>query len=531
MENRKLNIYSLFSGLLLGSGFLFPTLRFLSWFAILPLISFLELNKISSKKTFLFSFLAGFIFFGQAMSWLFHLWPLNWIGIENNVLGFFLIFLAWLILVGFLALFFGFFALSYLKLKRGGWFNLLLIPFLWIIFEYLRTWMVGFLFFGKESLLGPHWTFGNFGYFGAQNQFLRFLSSIGGIYFISFLIVFVNVFIFLLIRNLVKTKLPSKKLFFSLIILIILGLISFSYFYSPFLKTENIPSFKIAILQTKFPSFFHQTKEMAQEKFQTQIKLLQMAFQLHPDLDIFVFPEDSRFLAQKEAKEILAKIFPEREFLIIDSARTETPEDIKSIVTLYSTKRGTLTQYQKLLLAPAGEYLPYAIKLPAQIINKSWVNKFEKSRGYKKGKEIVVFSSNHFSGGALFCSEVFSPNLHRQFTKNDAQILFNLSSLAFSHGSKILDSQTQAILQLRAAENGKYLVRATNYGSSFIINDRGEIIKKSSNFENQIIFDEVPSISEKTPYIKFGDWILIFAFGISAFSLIKKQIKNEKFKV
>ena len=57
-------ILPVLSGLFLGIGFLFPEVRFLSWFALVPLFFFLD-NITSLKKSFWGGFLAGFIFFGS----------------------------------------------------------------------------------------------------------------------------------------------------------------------------------------------------------------------------------------------------------------------------------------------------------------------------------------------------------------------------------------------------------------------------------------------------------------------------------
>ena len=512
------------SGIFLLLGYPPFNLIVLPFLSFLPLFFFLNFKNVSLKKSFLAGFITGLVFFGGIMSWFFNLLPLDWMGVENVFLGLSLVFFFWFLSIFILSIFFGLFSLScYFLTKRNFW-DILLIPSFWVISEYLRVWAFGLLWWGKEVLLGPHLTLGNLAYTLAQNPGFKFLSSFGGIYFLSFLIVFINILIFLLIKNSIETKLFTKKLLFSSIILMVLGLISFSYFFTfPKNQVEENKNLKIAIIQTKFPSFFRLTKDMAEERFQTQTRLLNQALQLSPNLDILVFPEDSRFLAQKPTEGILNGGLSNKEVLIIDSARTETSQGIKSIGTFYNSKKGVLFQYEKLLLSPGGEYLPDIVKLPAQVVNKKWVDNFEKSRGYKKGKEIVIFS-NTWQGGMFFCSEVFSPDLHRQMIKKDAQILFNLGSLAFSHGSKILDSQTQAVLQVRAAENGRYLVRATNYGSSYIINVQGEVIKKSPNFENQVLFGEIIPTSKKTFYTKYGDWILIFALGIISFSIVKKRL-------
>ena len=523
------------SGILLGAGFIAPFLNFLSWIALIPLLFFVE-HENSKRKIFLAGFITGFIFLGMAV-WLFDLLPLNYLGINNNILGFLILFFSWVAVASVLASFIGLFSLGYSLLKRNWKWDILLIPCLWIIFEYLRSWSFSIFLAGKETLFGPHWTIGNLAYSLAQNPSVRFLASIGGIYLVSFLVVFLNFSFFFLIKRIIKEKIVLNRIIYFLIILAISGLISISYFPPHFFpqKTneERNKTIETTVLQTKFSPFFNQTKESVKQEFQTKLQLLKDTASFFPNSKIIVFPEDSRFLKQKNSKELLTEIFQDKEILLIDSSRTETPDGIKSITTFYDIQKGVITDYEKLLLAPTGEYLPYIFRIPAWFIDRDWVGKFEKSRGYKKGKEMVIFSTpKDWKGGAFLCSEIFSPELHRKMTNQGAEVLFNLGSLSFAHGSKIFDLQAQTTLQFRAAENNRYLVRATNFGTSYIIDNGGKIVKKTPDFENQVLYGKVAPISKKTFYTKFGDWILIFALGIVILTiLLKTDIISKRSKI
>ena len=87
----------------------------------------------------------------------------------------------------------------------------------------------------------------------------------------------------------------------------------------------------------------------------------------------------------------------------------------------------------------------------------------------------------------------------------------------------MLNTQTLSMLQFRAAENKRYLVRATNFGSSAIINEKGEIVKITPDLENQILSGQVFPISKKSFYTKFGDWILIVALSAILFRIFCKK--------
>lgn len=512
--------YPLLSGFLLGIGFILPNLRFLCWIALVPLFFFLN-SENSRKKVFGAGFLTGFFYFGQVLSWFFNTLPIDWTGIYNKFLGFGVLFLIWFVSVLFLSLFTGFFALSYKLLKKEGWLNLFLIPSLWVIFEYLRAAGFSLLVLGDASLFGPHWTWGNLGYLLSENQFLRSLTSFGGIYLLSFIIVFASsVFYFLLKEVLRKKKLRTKE---SLLVLLIFFLIFVSYQIKIKNSENSLPSLRVAVLQSDFPSSLWISSQEMDKRFEVKKYLIREAVKNSPD--IIVFPEDSRFLAHIDMNFIKQNL-QEKEMLVIDSSRTETSKGIRSIIGFFDTKKGMLNYQEKLFLAPMGEYLPYWLKLPALVIKKSWVKEFESSRGYKRGekKEIISVDFLNTKIGGFLCSEIYSPNSWKKLSEN-AQILFNMGSHAFAHGSSILESQIESMAKTRAAENGRYLIRATNMGYSYIIDDKGDIVKKTEKKGNQVLFGEVFPKKEKTIYSRFGDWILILAFGIIVFSGIRKKYK------
>jgi apolipoprotein N-acyltransferase len=59
---------------------------------------------------------------------------------------------------------------------------------------------------------------------------------------------------------------------------------------------------------------------------------------------------------------------------------------------------------------------------------------------------------------------------------------------------------------MRAVENGKPVIRATNNGLSGFIDAEGEILAKAPRFETSILTYELsPSIGQ-TPYQRLGVW-------------------------
>ena len=165
------------SGLLLSLSFFLFNQTYLVWLALVPL--FIFLNKITSTKQAGWgSFITGFLFFGISLRWIFEAWPLNWVGVATNQTSTFIIVtLVWLASVIILGLLVGIFGLLIYKIgfdfKKG-----LVVAVLWLLLEYIRSWIFILPWLGPETNFGPHWSFVNLAYaLHNQNHFLKLAPS------------------------------------------------------------------------------------------------------------------------------------------------------------------------------------------------------------------------------------------------------------------------------------------------------------------------------------------------------------------
>lgn len=530
------------SGLLLGLVYPPSQVVFLLWLAFLPLFIFLYSKIASLKKSFGAGFLTGLIFFGLILRWLFNTLPLDWLGLKNQTIGFVFIFLIWLISSGFLALFIGLFSLFFYLNRKNNWLNIILAPSFWIIFEYLRAWLFGILWLGPSSLIGPHWTLGNLAYALAPNENIRQLAGLGGIYFLSFIIVFINALIFFFFLKLKDYFTGQKKIllplfYFSLIIFLIIGFNCIGLF----LKQQKISQQKssqpieVALIQTKVPSFFFETALERIKTFGLQAKLLERANQGQTNPQIIIFPEDSRFLSALDSagQQIIENNFKQKNILVVDSGRKETPNQSQTQLVYYQTQKGIIGQSGKFLLTPIGEYLPYWLSVIAKLTGQTqWLEDFQKARTYQKDNKIEIIDFEGIKISGLICSDILSPKLYQKLTQNGAELLLNSASEAPFHNSKTLSAQILAISQLRATENNRYLIRAVNAGYSYVLNNWGNIENIAADTENQVINSHVLPLKQKMWYNKFSNWILYLALiVILTKELIwysKKKLRNTK---
>jgi apolipoprotein N-acyltransferase len=62
---------------------------------------------------------------------------------------------------------------------------------------------------------------------------------------------------------------------------------------------------------------------------------------------------------------------------------------------------------------------------------------------------------------------------------------------------------------MRALEAGRYMIRSTNTGITSLIGPHGEVIKQLPQFETAVLRGEVQPLSGATPFVRWGDWMII----------------------
>jgi len=510
-------ILPILSGVLLILAYPPYDLEFLIWFALIPLFWFVFAEKINPKKAFIGGTICGIVFFGKLFDWLFATAPFEWLGVTTKgevTLVFILLAVLWLIQTVFLGLFLGVFAyclrrsLKYstrLRLK-----HLIIIPALWIVFEYLRAWGFGILWLGKETLFGPHWTFGNLVYIIHNQTSLIQIADLGGIYLISFLIVLVNVGLFLILKRCARLNLPHIA-----VLLIILGLVGTAWIgygaYKVKAKSHEVKAHKvrIAVLQTNFLSGSGFNTYQKKEVFKTVLDLFRNPESSRQKPEIIIAPEGFGIVSLTKdveiAKYLLGDFWQAGQIYLENQKISLKNTGVKSRLFFYDLeKKEPIDYHDKLLLVPNGDFLPYLTKAILSIY--SFDIEYEK-RLYNKGEKIEPVQNI----GGTICSSILSPEIQRQMTKNGAEFLAVVSSDAPFHGSKSLLAQNLAMLKLRAVENRRYFAQATNMGYSFLLNPKGEIIVKGNKLGNKILFADIYLLNKETIYTKTGNWPVILS--------------------
>jgi apolipoprotein N-acyltransferase len=167
-------------------------------------------------------------------------------------------------------------------------------------------------------------------------------------------------------------------------------------------------------------------------------------------------------------------------------------------------------RYDKIHLVPFGEYVPFQNLL-------FFANKLTREVGdFARGTERKVFDLNGTRVGVFICYESVFPNEVREFTANGAQVLINISDDLW-YGETSAPGQHLQMSRMRAMENHRWLLLATNNGTTASIDPFGRVMKQTQrNVRTALVAPYAPE-NESTFYSRNGD---IFAWTCVVISLL-----------
>ncbi|MGB7551993.1 MAG: nitrilase-related carbon-nitrogen hydrolase, partial [Chromatiaceae bacterium] len=103
----------------------------------------------------------------------------------------------------------------------------------------------------------------------------------------------------------------------------------------------------------------------------------------------------------------------------------------------------------------------------------------------------------------------------------DAAYLINVSNDAW-FGDSLAPHQHLGIARMRALENGRPLLRATNTGISAIIDHRGQVQGRVPAFERGLFSAEIQPRAGLTPFARLGNGLAIgLAWVMLGWALIR----------
>ncbi len=495
----KNTFYSILSGIFLGVAFTIPQLFFLIFFAFIPLLIVEKENLNSPNKYLIFNYaLISFLIWNTISCW--------WIG-SAHLLGAILIIICNALVQ---ALVFWTVSRTRRTLKKPLLFSWIII---WLGFEYFHS---------NWDLAWPWLNLGNV--FAAAPkiiQWYEFTGSRGG----TLWIIIINYLGFYLLSQKQHRIANSLLLFFTLTAPISLSL----YLYQMPPIITNSRSF--AIIQ---PNIDPYTEKFNPENQQIHYhKLLRTVDSIcigsHPDF--LIIPETSilSFIDEQnpgtsseyqQLKQIIEK-YPQTKIII--GTHSSSHNKKYNSAMLITSKRTQF--YHKHWLVPLFEQVPFQRHLSFIPNNTIALGGFQGA--YSQDNKIAYFKTDSIAITPIVCYEsIFGAYCSQRIPQQAGFITLITNDGWWKNTPGYLYHLNFS--RLRAIESRREIIRSANNGISAHINNKGEIIKNTSWWQQAVLQGKLNCISHKTYYVENGDYLgrisLFFGIFLLFYVMIKSKI-------
>lgn len=366
---------------------------------------------------------------------------------------------------------------------------------LWVLFEWAKTWV----------FTGFPWLFVGYAF---TERFLDGYAPLFGVFGVSFVVI-------LLACALVEIL---HKKFFWLIPAVLLLLGAWGAAQLQFVQPKAEKPLTVSLVQGNIPQDLKWLTEYQTQTLMIYAELTRTEW----GRDLIVWPESSIPMFQTDIQPFLDAMKAQAQktgtswvtgipyWDLKASAQQDSPMFYNSIMALGDHADGL---YKKQRLVPFGEYIPLSGMLswvlPA-LQNDPSVSGF--SRGAADQKPLQIKQHNL---AAAICYEVAYPNLTRRNASN-SDFLVTVSNDAWFTGTAGPWQHLQMV-QMRAKENGRWFIRATNTGVTAFIDHHGHIVRQAPLDQKAVLRGDLPAMQGQTLYTRLSDWPIL---GFSALLLI-----------
>ncbi len=233
-------------------------------------------------------------------------------------------------------------------------------------------------------------------------------------------------------------------------------------------------------------------------------------------IDLVVMPETAlcENINQSEATSYLTELSSSTDTVIAVGCFYYDEEGEKRYNTLSYINPDTqdVSSYFKQRLVPFGEYVPFGRLLSDK-------------ESLSTGKDNTVIDTSHGKVTSVVCIESIYSSIARGQVKNGGKIIIvSTNDSWFENTSARVQHFRHS--QLRAVENGRYVLRAANCGISAVITPYGEAVEIITGSGSGEIISQANLIEKRTLYTMTGEvfWIvslIIILFGVN--KMIKQK--------
>lgn len=404
----------------------------------------------------------------------------SWVYVSIHTYGETSAWLAGLLVAGFvagMALFSGLMGLVFHALTRlrenDATGAALMFAVVWTVMEWLLTWF----------LSGFPWLFAGYAFLDTP---LAGLAPVGGVLLVSLAAVATATLVVAAPRRLRVLALP-----------VVVWIVAYGLGFVSWTERGAVRS--VALVQGNIPQSIKWTPDGVELSVERYGELTATA----GDADIVVWPEAAipDYLRRREdfieaqrpgSGDIVTGIF----------VAEQTADGFDYYNAAMSTGGGV---YRKRRLVPFGDYLPFESLLRGTLAFFD----LPMSGTSAGAEEQPLLNAAGVELSMAICWEIAYPRPVAASAEGAAALVTISNDTWF--GASIGPRQHFQIARMRALENGRYLLRATNNGITAIIDPDGDVVDRLPQFETGVLTGSIHAMSGTTPFGLWTNWPLLVA--------------------
>ena len=501
-----------------------PQIGFLEWVTLVPMIVgafwLCDREPLRWRTCYGVSFATVFFYYFILYHWFVYLYPLDFVGLDKAAS-----------LVVVLA---GWLGLSLLQAIPGG----LILPLFRVIcksraarrfpilkpFAFAAIWVI-FEWSSTLSWTGVPW--GRLCLGQAEMLPMLQLSSVLGSYAVSFLLLAVNGLLAYAIlyreRQTICGGIALGLLFANLTF----GLIRMN------VKPKAEKTVVAAVIQGNINSHDKWDEDSLDNTLDIYERLTRKA--ASEGAELIVWPETALPYSFNESKSLqyfVSELAQEcNATLIVGALYSGEEGEFNSLYLVESDGTVTEQRYDKRHLVPFGEYVPMKKLIVTLIPPLSELISLLGGE-LEAGKDSALFTTEWGSVGSMICFDSIYEMLGVSSVRDGAELMVISSNDSWFYDSAAVYQHLRQA-QLRAIEEGRYILRAANTGISSVISPRGEALGCIEPLVDGYSVCEVKLTDRQTPYVALGNSFvylcLLFCVSIPIAELvisIKKKKNN-----
>jgi len=484
--------------LLIVGGAIFPLglAPFNLWPAVIVsmAILFQSLRQPSIKQAFFNASTYGFGLFLTGASWLY---------VSIHEYGFIaapLAVIATILFCLFLAAIFAFPFMLAAFLPSTSISLMLGLPAIWVISEWVRSWI----------FTGFPWLYAGYSH---TETWLNGWAPIGGVLSLSFFSALTAMLFLWLVQGMEQRR-STLSLSVILMVLTISG-----YLLQQVNWTKDIGKpLTVALIQPNIA----QNEKWSVEKRRTILTQLAAQTEAYWGHDIIIWPEAA------------VPSTPKRIPVFMQNLERKANDSGSTLLTGIITQDGEQGRYYNSVLAigdQSGQYhktrlVPFGEYVPLEFLLRGLIQFFDlpmSSLSVGPSNQIPLIVQKQLIATAI-CYEVVYPDLVARSSR-EASLIVTVSNDTW-FGESLGPLQHMQMVQMRALENAKPIIRGTNNGISGLVDQRGNIYGRMD--QNSI--DELSSVVQpragQTPFSITGSWPIIFLSWLIVFFLVLYRSKT-----